>query len=99
MKIGKAIKVILVKKGISQKELAKKIGKSATSVNQIINGKFDPNPDTLDKICKVIQVPKPILYFSMITEDEIPPHKLELYRMLESSIKYFLTQIFGDINP
>ncbi|UJH67378.1 helix-turn-helix domain-containing protein [Allomuricauda sp. SCSIO 65647] len=96
MEIGKVINVLIKKKGLTQAEVANKIGKSTTALSQIINGAYNPNPDTLDKICKVLGVPQPILYFLTISEDDIPAEKIELYRMLAPSIKDFLLRIFGE---
>lgn len=96
MKIGEVINLIIKKKGITQIELAKKTGKSSTAISQIVNGVYDPNPETLDKICEEINVPKAIIYFLTISEKEIPEDKLELYKMLSPSIKDFLINIFGN---
>jgi len=95
MKIGEVISSIIKKKGISQTELAKRIGKSPTALSQIINGVYDPNPETLDKICEVLEVPKAIIHFLTISEKDIPQDKLELYKMLAPSIRDFLVKIFG----
>ena len=46
MKIGEVISSIIKKKGITQIELSKKIGKSPTALSQIINGVYEPNPET-----------------------------------------------------
>lgn len=95
MKIGEVINSIIKKKGITQTELAKKIGKSTTALSQIINGVYDPNPETLDKICEALEVPKAIVYFLTISEKDVPEDKVELYKMLAPSIKDFLVKVFG----
>jgi len=95
MKIGEVINLIIKKKGITQTELAKKIEKSPTALSQIINGVYDPNPETLDKICDALEVPKAIIYFLTISEKDIPKEKLELYKMLAPTIKDFLIKVFG----
>ena len=94
MKIGEVINSIIKKKGITQSELAKKIGKSPTAISQIIKGVYDPNPETLDKICEVLEVPKAIVYFLTISEKDVPENKVELYKMLAPSIKNFLVKVF-----
>jgi len=95
MKIGQIIGNLIKKKGVTQKEVAAKIGKSTTALSQIINGVYEPNPETLDKICEVLDVPKPILHFMMISEEDIPKEKKEIYRILEPSIKEFIFSVFG----
>ena len=51
------IKVILVEKSISQKELAAKIGKSFRTVNAYCANRQQPTLETLDQIARVLNVP------------------------------------------
>lgn len=95
MTIGEVISNIIKKQGLTQKDVADKIGKSPTALSQMINGVYEPNPETLDKICEVLDVPKPILHFLMISEEDIPKDKKEIYRILEPSIKEFIFSVFG----
>jgi len=95
MKLGQVIGQLIKKRGLTQKEVASKIEKSPTALSQIINGAYEPNPETLDKICEVLDVPKPILHFMMISEDDIPDDKKEIYKILEPSIKEFIFSVFG----
>ena len=95
MRIGEVIGSLIKKRGLTQKEVAKRIVKSTTALSQIINGVYEPNPETLDKICEVLDVPKPILHFMMISEEDIPKEKKEIYRILEPSIKEFIFSVFG----
>ena len=95
MEIGIIIKLLIKEKGLTQVEVADKIGKSLTALNQIVNGSYYPTTKTLDKICEALEIPKPILYFLTISEDDIPADKLEVYRMLVPSIRHFLITIFG----
>lgn len=96
MELGKVINKMIKTKGFTQVYVAKEIGKSTTALSQIINGSYNPNPDTLEKICKVLDIPQPILHFLTISEDDIPADKLELYRLLAPTIKDFLIKMFGD---
>ena len=95
MKIGEVISSIIKKKGITQIELSKKIGKSPTALSQIINGVYEPNPETLEKICEALEVPKAIVYFLTISEKDVPENKIELYKMLAPSIKDILVKVCG----
>ena len=95
MTIGQVIGKLIKKRGLTQLVVANKIGKSTTALSQMINGVYDPNPETLDKICEVLDVPKPILHFMMISEEDIPEEKKEIYRILEPSIKEFIFSVFG----
>lgn len=96
MEIGEVIKLVIKKKGITQRELSVKAGITTTALSQIIKGTYNPTPNTLNKICKELNVPKSILNFLAINENEIPKDKLELYKMLEPSIRHFLIEIFGN---
>lgn len=94
MTVGQVIKKIIKKRGLTQVEVAKQIGKSTTALSQIINGVYEPNPESLDRICNVLNVPKPILSFMMISEDDIPENKKEIYKDFEPILKEFVSEIF-----
>ena len=94
MTVGQVIKKIIKKRGLTQVEVAKQIGKSTTALSQIINGVYEPNPESLDRICNVLNVPKPILSFMMISEDDIPEDKKEIYKDFEPILKEFVSEIF-----
>ena len=96
MELGKVIGKLIKQKKLTQVEVASKIGKSTTALSQIIKGTYNPNPDTLEKLCKVLEIPQPILYFLTISEDDIPEDKLDLYRMLAPALRDFVIRIFGD---
>lgn len=51
------IKVVLVEKSISQKELAAKIGKSFSTINAYCANRQQPTLETLDQIAHVLNVP------------------------------------------
>lgn len=96
MEIGKILQRLIKQKGLTQSKLAEEIGKTPTALSQIINGKYHPNPETLDKICKVLEVPPAIVYFLSISENDIPEEKRALYKMIGPSLKSFIIQIFGE---
>jgi transcriptional regulator with XRE-family HTH domain len=50
------IKEVLVIKGISQKELSEKLGKSTTSITSICNNKAQPHLKDLKKIAQILDV-------------------------------------------
>ena len=77
MELGKIIQLLIKKRNLTQVQVANSIGKSATALSQIIKGSYNPNPETLDRICKVLDVPLPVLYFLSISEKDIPKNKVE----------------------
>lgn len=95
MELGAIINELRKKKGITQVELASKIGKSPTALSQIIKGRYNPSPETLKMLSEVLEVPLPVIYFLSISEEEIPEEKKELYAMLAPAIKEFLIKVFG----
>jgi transcriptional regulator with XRE-family HTH domain len=50
------IKEVLVIKGMSQKDLAAKVGKSTTSITAICNNKSQPHLKDLKKMAKILDV-------------------------------------------
>jgi transcriptional regulator with XRE-family HTH domain len=50
------IKEVLVIKGMSQKDLAEKVGKSTTAITAICNNKSQPHLKDLKKIAKILDV-------------------------------------------
>ena len=50
------IKEVLVIKGISQKDLAEKMGKSTTAITAICNNKAQPHLKDLKKMAKILDV-------------------------------------------
>lgn len=96
MTIGKVLGKLIKKRGYTQVEFAKKIEKSTTAISQIVNDVYEPNPETLDKICLVLEVPKPILYFMMLSENDIPDEKKKLFNEFEPILKEFITNIMDD---
>ena len=51
------IKIVLVERDVSQKELAAQIGKSFSTVNANSAKRLQPNLETLDQIAQVLNVP------------------------------------------
>lgn len=47
-----ALKSAMSEKGVSQNELAHRVGCSPATVNNIVSGKREPRIDVLRKICK-----------------------------------------------
>lgn len=54
--MGMRLKELCKQKGIKGKELAKMIGKGASTVSQYMNGKRQPTPDTLIAIADALDV-------------------------------------------
>ncbi|MGB9682870.1 MAG: helix-turn-helix domain-containing protein [bacterium] len=57
MKLGKVVKQLRKEKGLTQKELAKKIGKSERLITYFERGVLNPSLETLYEIAKVLDIP------------------------------------------
>lgn len=94
MKIGEVIKVLIKKRGLSQAEVARKIGRSQTALSQIINGVYKPQSDTLDKLSEVLDIPVAAIHFLSITEEDVPVENRELYKVLAPTMEKYLIDVF-----
>jgi transcriptional regulator with XRE-family HTH domain len=63
MNLGKSIKLCRASRGLSQGELAKKIGKSISYISLIEQGKRDPAISTVEEIAHALGVPVSLLTF------------------------------------
>ncbi len=72
MKIGQLIKEEIKKKGLTQKEIAKIIGKSETAISQIVIGNYNPTQSTIDKICEVLNIEIKFYAIDKTTEKGCP---------------------------
>jgi len=98
MEIGKVISLVLKSKGISQKQLAIKIGKTPTSISQIVSGTYNPSPETLKSIANVLGVPVALLHFLSLSEEDVPAEKRGVYKILYPTILSMVIEMFGEKN-
>jgi transcriptional regulator with XRE-family HTH domain len=78
MEIGEKIKLIRNKRGLTQKELGKKIGVTAVTVGQWETGKRNPKYETLQRISNALEID--------VSELFEPPTKEELKILNEAYI-------------
>lgn len=84
MNTGDAIKNLRKKKGISQKELAQKCGLSANTLCSIENSESFPSRESIDKICKALDIPVSYLMFFSVTEEDVPAEKRIAFNALKA---------------
>ena len=94
MEIGQVIKLLIKKRGLTQVDVANKIGKSPTALSQIIKGAYKPQSDTLEKLSDVLNVPIAVIHFLSITEEDVPQENLSLFRNLAPSMEKYLIDVF-----
>ena len=86
MNLGETIKDFRTKKGITQKELAKRCGISANAMCSIEKNKAFPSKETIQRICNAFEIPISLLLFSSLTDDDIPTHKIAIFKALQKPI-------------
>ena len=90
MDIGTAIKKMRLRHGISQKELAFKVGISTNALCSIEKGYSFPKKETITAICDAIGIEKVYFLLMTITEEDVPEKKREVFDALrEPLIKIF----------
>lgn len=82
MNIGRAIKHLREKKGLSQQQLAKKSGVSQSTVAQTESGRRQPSKQSFTKICKGLKVQGVAVVVFAIEEKDIPANKKNIYKKL-----------------
>lgn len=90
MNIGKAIKYIRQEKGILQVELARKADISTNALCQIEIGNVFPQKNTINSICKALNVPQSYLLFFSIEEEDMPAESWKFFNFLKPSIEKIL---------
>lgn len=94
MNLGKAIKLLLEKSELTQKELAEKTGISETSISKIMTDQTKPRKETIEQIAEALGVNPKILVFLSIDEADVAPDRLEKYKSLWPIVENAMMQIF-----
>jgi len=94
MQIGSTIKSLRVQKGISQKDLAARVGITASYLSLVENDIKQPNMGTVVKISKAIGIPAEVLFFLSLDKSKLPKNKQEAFATLVEPIKSLVNQIF-----
>lgn len=94
MDLGNTINTLRKHKGLKQGDLATQSGLTQAYVSQIEKNKKEPNMSALKKICEVLGVPLPVLFFLSIDGEDVPVQKQDAYNMLLPSIRSFIEEFF-----
>jgi transcriptional regulator with XRE-family HTH domain len=93
--IGSVICEIRKKKKISQIEFAKMCGISRVYISRIENGhQVQPSQVILDKMCKVLDVPMPILSFLCLEDKDVNPKKLTAFHKIKPATNALIKEFF-----
>lgn len=91
MNLGQGIKELRKAKGFkTQKEFAEACKISSNALCYIEMGRVFPKKETIDKICKVLGVPKAYLLFFCLTDEDIQEDKREVFKTLSKPMKELL---------
>jgi transcriptional regulator with XRE-family HTH domain len=96
MNIGYAIRSIRRQMGITQFQLSEKCAISQTSLSQIENCIKRPSDRTINKVCKVLDVPVSLVYILAIQEADVPASKKDIYDLVFPSIRDLAMQIVSN---
>jgi transcriptional regulator with XRE-family HTH domain len=84
MNVGDAIKNLRKNKGLSQKDLAQKCGLSANAMCSIEKNEAFPSRDSIDRICKALEIPTSYLMFFSVTDEDIPAEKRVAFNAMKA---------------
>jgi transcriptional regulator with XRE-family HTH domain len=94
MDIGSTIKKLRKRKGIQQNELAERSGISQTYLSQIENGSRSATLETLEKVCKALDIPLSIISFLSLDVNSVNPNKRDAFTRIEPAIKAMVEEFF-----
>lgn len=87
--IGDAIKLCRNKRGLTQGELAERVGFSVSYLSLIEKGKRTPDLEVLDKIAKALNMPLNLLVFLATDKTELA----ELDRSVAEKLSYLVLEL------
>lgn len=70
MDIGKAMKEVRERAGLSRSEVAKELNVRPQTIWKIEKGKSWPKPETIEKFCEVAKVPLAYFYAKAMTRED-----------------------------
>jgi transcriptional regulator with XRE-family HTH domain len=91
--LGKTIKFLRFRKGLSQADLAEKADISITFLSTVERGIKFPQPDILSKLAKVLDVE----VFELFKGDLVPSDRKEMMNQLSEDITKNINQTITDV--
>ncbi len=87
MTIGKAIRELRKERKMSQARLAQEIFMSVNAVSAIERDRSYPPKTTVERICRVLEVPTAFFLLASIDEGDFPENKRMLYKAVLEPLK------------
>ena len=94
MNLGTTIKELRKAKGISQGQLADKIGITGPSLSQIETGNAQPKKSTLENISRELDITPELLYLLSLEKENVIEGKEELYESLYPKMREWMMELF-----
>jgi transcriptional regulator with XRE-family HTH domain len=98
MDIGKGIRMLLDKKGMSQKQLAMEAGLSQTTISQIMSSDTIPRRDSLESIAKALQVKPEFILLLGFGREDVQKDRRALYELVWPHIEAMMIELFTEKN-
>jgi len=95
--IGKALRIIRKKRGLTQGQLADQSGITQTYLSQIEKNKKEPTLSVLRDICEVINVPVAILFWFTLDESKVEEGKREAFNLVKPSVDEMILSFFNTV--
>lgn len=93
MNIGKAIKEIREHKGLTQEQLADRVGGTAEGLDKIETGATQPEPGVVEVIASALGVPMEILRIMGLEKEDVAPEKQLIFEVLFPIVKDMIKMI------
>lgn len=94
MDIGKAIKTLRVSRGLTQKQLADRVGCSETNMIFMETGRSFPRMEKIESICRELNIPQAYLLVFALTKEDIPEGKQGVY---ETRVQPLRDELLSDL--
>jgi len=92
MNYGKAFKTLRFNWGITQTQVAKKVGITQTYLSQIEGGTKIPSQDVIDKICKNYGIPFFFVAWLAFEDTDVKKSKLASFKAIKPAIDNLINE-------
>lgn len=96
MDIGQGIKAVRKNLDLTQEDFAELIGITQSYLSLIEKGNKKPHTTVLEAIAEKANTPMAVLMWMGLTEADVKPDKVELFKTLKPSIDSLVNSIFLD---
>ncbi len=87
--IGGTIKKYRMKSNLKQTELARKIKVTSTYISAVGNNRKEPSISLLNMICRVVHLPKEVLFLESVTSEDFKKNDREIIDTAKEIIKAY----------